>query len=38
MVEEISLKMLLEIRESIKDCSDRGLTMASKWYVISLEK
>lgn len=34
----MDLQLVRELRNSIKDCSDRGLIVAAKWYITALRR
>lgn len=35
---DMDLQLVRELRDSIKDCSDRGLVVAGKWYTTALRR
>jgi hypothetical protein len=34
-IDDVDDKMVREIRQATKDCTERGLVVAAKWYVPS---
>lgn len=38
VVRDMDLQLVRELRSSIKDCSERGLVVAGKWYITALHR
>ena len=38
VVRRMDLQLVRELRNSIRDCSERGLVVAGKWYIVALHR